>query len=54
MVSFLSLRVGELLAQRAAAVDINSVSWNRKQGQKYHGRIASLITSMQESGLKLV
>ncbi|KAH7617517.1 putative 50S ribosomal protein L18 [Nannochloris sp. 'desiccata'] len=47
-------RVGELLAERAVGAGIDRVSWQRKQGQRYHGRVASLITSMQNSGLKLV
>jgi ribosomal protein L18 len=51
---FFVCRVGELLAQRAVAAGIDGVSWQRKQGQKYHGRVASLITQMQDSGLKLV
>jgi ribosomal protein L18 len=51
---FVSCRVGELLAERAAAAGIDGVSWQRKHGQKYHGRVASLITSMQDKGLKLV
>ena len=50
----LNCRVGELLAERAAAAGIEGVSWKRKHGQRFHGRVATLINSMQESGLKLV
>ena len=54
IITYFMRRVGEVLAQRAAAAGIEGVSWQRKQGQKYHGRIASLIESMKQSGLKLV
>ena len=47
-------RVGALLAERAAAAGIEGVSWQRPAGVKFHGRVASLLTSMQESGLRLV
>jgi ribosomal protein L18 len=47
-------RIGQLLAERARAVGIDGVQWRRKTGQKFHGRIASLLTSMQDYGLKLV
>ena len=50
----LTCRVGDVLAQRALAVGIQGVEWKRKVGQRYHGRIAALLTSMQESGVKLV
>jgi ribosomal protein L18 len=46
--------VGELLAARAAAAGVEGVHWQRKAGQRYHGRLAALITSMQAQGLKLV
>lgn len=46
-------KVGELLAVRAAEKDISQVHWIRKRGQRYHGKIASLIESMQAAGLPL-
>jgi ribosomal protein L18 len=46
--------VGEQLAQRAKAAGVDGVHWRRKPGQKYHGRIAALISSMQTAGVKLV
>ena len=46
--------MGELLAQRAKAAQIEGVHWARKPGQKYHGRIASLLDSMNGAGLPLV
>lgn len=47
-------RVGEVLAERALGAGVQGVEWKRKIGQRYHGRIAALLTSMQGSGLKLV
>lgn len=46
-------KVGELLAVRAAEKDVSEVHWIRKRGQRYHGKIASLIESMQAAGLPL-
>ena len=45
--------VGELLAERAKAASIDSVSWQRKQGQRFHGKAAALLTAMQSAGLPL-
>lgn len=45
--------IGELLAQRAKAAAIDSVSWQRKQGQRFHGKVEALLTAMQSSGLPL-
>lgn len=46
--------VGEALAKRAAEKGIDGVEWKRKRGQRYHGKIAALLTSMNSNGLKLV
>ena len=35
--------VGKLLAERALAKDVASVHWDRKHGQKYHGKIKAVI-----------
>lgn len=47
-------RVGQIVAQRALGKGLDGVHWSKKKGQKYHGRIAALLTSMQDEGLKLV
>lgn len=49
-----SSRVGETLAKRAVEKGIDGVEWKRKRGQRYHGKIAALLTSMNTNGLKLV
>jgi large subunit ribosomal protein L18 len=46
-------KVGELIAERAASSNVTAVHWARKQGQRYHGKIASLLQSMQAAGLPL-
>jgi len=45
--------IGKLLAERALAKKVEAVHWERKQGQKYHGKIAAVIESMQAAGLPL-
>ena len=45
--------VGELVAERAAGSKVAAVHWARKQGQRYHGKIAALLQSMQAAGLPL-
>ena len=49
-----SSRVGDVLAQRALGKGIDGVEWKRKKGQRYHGKIAALLSTMNDSGLKLV
>lgn len=45
--------VGAALAERAKAADISAVHWDRKHGQKYHGKIAAVIESMRNGGVSL-
>lgn len=47
-------KVGEALAQRLKEVGVEGVHWQRKNGQRFHGRIARLLEAMQEGGVKLV
>lgn len=46
--------VGEILAKRAREQGIDGVEWKRKKGQRYHGKIAALLTKMNDDGLKLI
>ena len=46
--------MGQLLAERAAAQQVTAVHWERKRGQKYHGKIASLLLAMKTGGLPLI
>lgn len=45
-------RVGELLAQRAVAVGVTTVVFDRG-GNKYHGRVAAVADGAREGGLAL-
>ena len=45
--------VGKRLAERAKAAGIDAVYWDRKHGQKYHGKIKELLQTMQAEGLPL-
>ena len=44
--------VGELLAAKAMAANVNQVVFDRG-GYKYHGRVKALATGCREKGLKL-
>ena len=44
-------RVGELVAERAKAVGVDGVVFDRA-GNKYHGRVAALADGAREGGLK--
>lgn len=45
-------RVGELIAQRAAAADIRDVVFDRA-GNRYHGRVAAVADGARDGGLAL-
>ena len=45
-------RVGELVAERAKAVGVDAVVFDRG-GNKYHGRVAAVADGARESGLAL-
>ena len=45
--------VGRRLAERAKAAGIGAVHWDRKRGQKFHGKIKELLQTMQAEGLPL-
>ena len=46
-------KIGELLAERAAAAEVPAVHWVRPKGKRFHGKTAALINSMTAAGLKL-
>jgi large subunit ribosomal protein L18 len=45
-------RVGALIAQRARALGIEAVVFDRG-GNKYHGRVAAVADAAREGGVKL-
>jgi large subunit ribosomal protein L18 len=46
-----SVRVGQLIAERAKAAGVETVVFDRG-GRKYHGRIAALADGAREAGLR--
>ncbi len=44
--------VGKLIAERALAVGVTAVAFDRK-GYKYHGRVAALADAARETGLNI-
>ena len=47
----MAAKVGKLVAERALALGINSVVFDRN-GYLYHGRVKSLADAAREGGLK--
>lgn len=45
--------VGAILASRAIAANVNQMHWDRRRGEKYHGKLAALLDSMKETGVQL-
>lgn len=46
-------RIGEAVAQRAQQAGVGAVQWQRKRGQRYHGKVAALIEALKAQGVKL-
>lgn len=46
-------RIGEAVAQRARQAGVDAVQWQRKRGQRYHGKVAALIEALKAQGVKL-
>ncbi len=47
-------QVGEALAERVKTRGVDGVHWKRNPGQKFHGRIAAVITAIREHGVPTV
>ncbi|KAL6786108.1 hypothetical protein ACKKBG_A01430 [Auxenochlorella protothecoides x Auxenochlorella symbiontica] len=47
-------RVAQTLAERAQAAGIDTVSWQRKPRQRFHGKVAALVTGLKEAGIKMM
>jgi len=45
--------VGKVLAERGKEKGMKGVQWLRPSGQRYHGRVKSLVDSMVKNGLPL-
>ena len=45
--------VGQRLGERVVAAGVSSVHWDRKVGQRCHGRIKAVLEALQAHGVKL-
>lgn len=45
--------IGTILADRAKAASVQYVHWDRRRGEKYHGKLAALLGAVQEGGVQL-
>ena len=46
--------VGDALARRAKAANVDAVKWTRPYGKRFHGKIASLMEALKSGGVGLV
>lgn len=45
--------IGTILASRIKAANLQSVHWDRRRGEKYHGKIAALLDAVKGEGIQL-
>ncbi|KAK9787998.1 hypothetical protein WJX73_000835 [Symbiochloris irregularis] len=45
--------IGRILAERAGKASVSQVHWDRRHGEKYHGKIKELLDAVQQGGVKL-
>ena len=45
--------VGAILASRAIAANVNQMHWERRRGEKYHGKLAALLEAIKQRGIQL-
>ena len=45
--------VGTILATRAVAANVTQVHWDRRRGERYHGKLAALLDALKETGVQL-
>ena len=46
-------QIGLFLALRIKAANLQSVHWDRRRGEKYHGKIAALLDAVKGEGIQL-
>ena len=46
--------VGDALARRAKAANVDAVKWTRPHGKRFHGKIASLMEALKSGGVGLL
>ena len=45
--------IGTILAARAKAASLEQVHWDRRTGEKYHGKLAALLDAVKHAGIQL-
>ena len=45
--------IGTILGSRIKAANLNTVHWERRRGEKYHGKIAALLEAVKGEGIQL-
>ena len=45
--------IGTILGSRIKAANLNAVHWERRRGEKYHGKIAALLEAVKGEGIQL-
>lgn len=45
--------VGAILASRAIAANVKQMHWDRRQGERYHGKLAALLDAIKQTGIQL-
>lgn len=45
--------IGTILAGRAKAASVDHVHWDRRKGEKYHGKLAALLEAIKDAGVQL-
>ena len=45
--------IGKILGSRAKAANVEQVHWDRRRGEKYHGKLAALLDALKEAGVQL-
>ncbi len=45
--------VGTMVAERCIEAGVDAVHWDRKQGDKYHGRNKAMLEAIMAKGVKL-
>ena len=45
--------VGNMVAERCKQIGLTAVHWDKKHGEKYHGRRRAMLEAIVASGVKL-
>lgn len=45
--------IGAILGTRAKAASLEHLHWDRRSGEKYHGKLAALLDAVKNAGVQL-